>query len=112
MRRFIPWFQKLLIPAPITAGLLGLLLGPNALGIIQFSEHFGDYATILIAAVFGALPFTMDFDAKVRQRANDVVLFRRHVPGAVGILRATRRDNFCPTVQHAGLVWLLSLIHI
>ena len=53
MRRFIPWFQKLLIPAPITAGLLGLLLGPNALGIIQFSEHFGDYATILIAAVFG-----------------------------------------------------------
>ena len=69
MRRFIPWFQKLLIPAPITAGLLGLLLGPNALGIIQFSEHFGDYATILIAAVFGALPFTMDFDAKVRHRA-------------------------------------------
>lgn len=69
MRRFIPWFQKLLIPAPITAGLLGLLLGPNALGIIQFSEHFGDYATILIAAVFGTLPFTMDFDAKVRQRA-------------------------------------------
>lgn len=39
------------------------------MGIIQFSEHFGDYATILIAAVFGALPFTMDFDAKVRQRA-------------------------------------------
>lgn len=69
MRRFIPWFQKLLIPTPITAGLLGLLLGPNALGIIQFGEHFGDYATILIAAVFGALPFTMDFDAKVRQRA-------------------------------------------
>lgn len=69
MRRFIPWFQKLLIPAPITAGLLGLLLGPNALGLIQFSEHFGDYATILIAAVFGALPFTMNFDAKVRQGA-------------------------------------------
>lgn len=39
------------------------------MGIIQFSEHFGDYATILIATVFGALPFTMDFDAKVRQRA-------------------------------------------
>lgn len=69
MRRFIPWFQKLLIPAPITAGLLGLLLGPNALGLIQFSEHFGDYATILIAVVFGALPFTMNFDAKVRQGA-------------------------------------------
>ena len=70
MRRFIAWFQKLLIPTPITAGLLGLLLGPNALGIIQFGEHIGDYATIPIAAVFGALPFTMDFDVKVRQRAH------------------------------------------
>ena len=69
MRRFLPQFQKLLIPAPTTAGLLGLRLGPNALGIIQFSEYFGDYTTILIAAFFGALPFTMDFDAKVRQRA-------------------------------------------
>ena len=69
MWRFIPWFQKLLIPTPITAGLLGLLPGPNALGIIQFGVHFGDYATIPIAAVFGALPFTIDFDAKVRQRA-------------------------------------------
>ena len=46
-----------------------MLLGPNALGIIQFGEHFGDYATIPIAAVFSALPFTMDFDAKVRKRA-------------------------------------------
>ncbi|CAB0893624.1 hypothetical protein FRC0436_00545 [Corynebacterium diphtheriae] len=45
-----------------------MLLGPNALGIIQFIEHFGDYETILITAVFGALPFTMDFDAKVHQR--------------------------------------------
>lgn len=56
-----------------------MLLGPNALGITQFGEHFGDYATIPIAAVFGALPFTMDFNAKVRQRANDVVLFRGHI---------------------------------
>ncbi|MHC9766293.1 hypothetical protein ACQX0O_02100 [Corynebacterium diphtheriae] len=66
----IGWISLLiLIPAPITAGLLGLLLGPNALGIIQLIEHFGDYVTILIAAVFVALPFTMAFDAKVRQRA-------------------------------------------
>ena len=107
MRRFLPQFQKLLIPAPTTAGLLGLRLGPNALGIIQFSEHFGDYATILIAAVFGALPFTMDFRRQgAPARANDVVLFRGHVPDTVGLLRATWREIFCPTVQYARLVWL------
>lgn len=43
----VPWFQNPLISAPITAGLLGLLLGPNAFGIIQFSEHFGNYENIL-----------------------------------------------------------------
>lgn len=101
----IGWISLLLlIPAPITAGLLGLLLGPNALGIIQLIEHFGDYATILIAAVFGALPFTMDFDAKVRQLAYNVVLFRGHVPSTVGLLRTAWRDSFRPAVQYSGLV--------
>ena len=59
-----------------------MLLGPNALGIIQFGVHFGDYATIPIAAVFGALPFTMDFDAKVRQRARTMWFY------SVGIFSA------------------------
>ncbi|MGQ4492594.1 hypothetical protein Q5532_05975 [Corynebacterium diphtheriae] len=101
----IGWISLLLlIPAPITAGLLGLLLGPNALGIIQLIEHFGDYATILIAAVFVALPFTMDFDAKVRQLAYNVVLFRGHVPSTVGLLRTAWRDSFRLAVQYSGLV--------
>lgn len=69
LRRFVPWFQHLLIPAPITAGILGLILGPEGFGLIQFSEYFGDYATILIAVVFGSLPYTMSFDTKVREGA-------------------------------------------
>lgn len=40
MRRHFAWFRHLLIPAPITAGLLGLLLGPEVLGILKFSETF------------------------------------------------------------------------
>ena len=69
LRRFVPWFQHLLILAPITAGILGLILGPEGFGLIQFSEYFGDYATILIAVVFGSLPYTMSFDTKVREGA-------------------------------------------
>ena len=34
-------FQDLLLPAPITAGLIGLLVGPNVLGWINFSDNFG-----------------------------------------------------------------------
>ncbi|WP_244660010.1 hypothetical protein [Corynebacterium diphtheriae] len=74
------------------------------MGIIQFIEHFGDYATILITAVFGALPFTMDFDAKVRQLAYNVVLFRGHLPSTVGLLRTAWRDSFRLAVQYSGLV--------
>lgn len=49
-------FQKLLIPAPLIAGFLGLLLGPNVMGIIPFSAQLGTYASILIVVVFAAMP--------------------------------------------------------
>ena len=35
------FFQDLLLPAPVTAGLLGLLLGPNVLNVVGFSENLG-----------------------------------------------------------------------
>lgn len=74
-RRFVPVFQKLMIPAPITAGLLGLALGPEALGIIPFSDQLGAYSTILIAVVFGALPYSMEFHPKVREGARSMWSF-------------------------------------
>ena len=69
LRRTVPWFQQLLLPSPIIGGLLGLLLGPGALGWIGFSENMGDYTTILIAAVFASMPFSMVFDRSVRSGA-------------------------------------------
>lgn len=61
MRRHFRWFRNLLIPAPITAGLLGLLLGPEVLGIMPFSSALGSYSTLLIAVVFAAMPYSMTF---------------------------------------------------
>ena len=55
-------FQVLLLPASITAGLLGLALGPKGLGFIPFSNQLGNYATILIAMVFAAIPFSGSFN--------------------------------------------------
>lgn len=69
LRRKIRIFQTLLIPASITAGLIGMILGPEVLGWIPFSEQVGDYSTLLVAAVFAAMPYSMVFDQRVRTGA-------------------------------------------
>ena len=49
--------QQLFIPPSLIAGCLGLALGPNGLGWIPLSSQVGTYAGILIAFIFGSLPF-------------------------------------------------------
>ncbi|MBF0581755.1 sodium:glutamate symporter [Corynebacterium sp. ED61] len=72
MRRHFGWFRRLLIPAPITAGLLGLLLGPEVLGIMPFSDALGDYSTLLIAVVFASMPYSMSFDSRDISKAKNM----------------------------------------
>ena len=50
--------QQLFIPPSLIAGFLGLAFGPNGLGWIPLSSQVGTYAGILIAFIFGCLPFT------------------------------------------------------
>lgn len=50
--------QKFFIPPSLIAGFLGLALGNEGLGILPFSGMLGTYASILIAIIFGCLPFT------------------------------------------------------
>ncbi|WP_221891901.1 sodium/glutamate symporter [Corynebacterium anserum] len=72
MRRHFAWFRNLLIPAPITAGLLGLLFGPEVLGIMPFSAALGDYSTLLIAVVFAAMPYSMSFASRDISKAKNM----------------------------------------
>lgn len=58
LRAKVKLIQKLFIPPSLIAGLLGLALGPNGLGWLPFSGELGTYASILIAFVFAALPFS------------------------------------------------------
>ena len=58
LRVKVKWIQKLFIPPSLIAGLLGLILGPNGLDWIPFSNYLSDYSAILIAFVFGALPLS------------------------------------------------------
>lgn len=54
-------FQWLLLPAPVIAGFLGLILGPHALNVLPFSPAIGSYTTLLIAAVFASMALVQDF---------------------------------------------------
>ena len=57
---------------PVTAGLIGLLLGPNVLGLIPFSASLGDYTTVLIAIVFASMAYSMQLGGSVRRGARNM----------------------------------------
>lgn len=75
LRRKIGLFQRLLMPASITAGLLGLVLGPQVLGWIGFSSQIGTYTSILIAFVFASMAYSMDLTGSVRSGAKNMWSF-------------------------------------
>lgn len=58
LRAKVKLIQRLFIPPSLIAGVLGLAFGPNGLGWLPFSGELGTYASILIAFVFAALPFS------------------------------------------------------
>ncbi|RCV48433.1 sodium/glutamate symporter [Marinitenerispora sediminis] len=58
VRAHVPIVQRLMLPASVIAGFLGLLLGPNALGVLPFSEQLGTYSSVLIVVVFACLALT------------------------------------------------------
>lgn len=64
--------QKLLLPAPITAGLLGLILGQEVLGVIEWSPQVGTYTTLLIAVVFASMAYSMELGGSVAAGARNM----------------------------------------
>ncbi len=55
LRAKIPLLQKLFLPASLIAGFLGMLLGPNGLNVIPFSDQIGSYSSALIMFIFVAI---------------------------------------------------------
>ncbi|MQA10520.1 MAG: sodium:glutamate symporter [Pseudonocardiaceae bacterium] len=69
VRATIGIVQRLLLPASIIAGVLGLALGPHGAGLLPLSEELETYATILTAVVFGSLPLSGSFTRGRLRRA-------------------------------------------
>src|SRR5690625_8011996 len=66
----------MMIPASFLAGCLGLLLGPQVLGLLPFSDQLSTYSSVLIAVVFAAVAMTDDFD--IRKLNRNVAGFAAH----------------------------------
>lgn len=58
LRVKVKFIQQFFIPPSLLAGFMGLAFGPNGLGWLPMSDNIGTYAAILIALVFGSLPFS------------------------------------------------------
>nr|WP_275902120.1 sodium:glutamate symporter [Brevibacterium zhoupengii] len=62
LRAKVRVIQSMMIPAGVIAGALGLILGPNVLGWLPFSDQLGTYTSLLIVLVFACLALTSDFN--------------------------------------------------
>ncbi|AWB84722.1 sodium/glutamate symporter [Corynebacterium liangguodongii] len=72
LRNRVRFLQTLLLPAPITAGLIGLILGPELIGLINWSDQVGNYTTLLIAVVFASMAYSMDLGGSVASGARNM----------------------------------------
>jgi ESS family glutamate:Na+ symporter len=61
LRYYIPLFQRIMLPASIIGGLVGLALGPQILGLIPYSATLSEWPGILICIVFTCMLFGFRF---------------------------------------------------
>ncbi|MER7015400.1 sodium:glutamate symporter [Saccharopolyspora sp. NPDC000359] len=64
LRATVRLLQTLMVPASVLAGVLGLVLGPEVLGLLPFSDQLGAYSSVLIVVVFACLSLTGDVDLR------------------------------------------------
>lgn len=75
LRAKVKVLQELFIPASLIGGILGLILGPNGLGVMPFTSAFGSYSGVLIALVFAALPLAQEKTKKEKGSAGMVQMW-------------------------------------
>lgn len=55
IRAKVKFIQSLFLPASVIAGVIALILGPQFLDILPFSDSVSSYANLLVAMLFATL---------------------------------------------------------
>lgn len=81
LRAKVPVFQNLYLPASVIGGFIGLILGPNVLNILPFSEDIMSVASslpsVLITPVFAAIPMCLTIkktESGAFKKSNDIII--------------------------------------
>lgn len=81
LRAKVRVFQSLYIPAAVIGGFVGLILGPNVLGWLPFSEDIMSITAslpgVLITPVFAAIPMCLYLrksDTNALKKSNDIII--------------------------------------
>lgn len=77
LRAKIPLFQKLYLPACVIGGFIGLIVGPNILGIVPFSENTMSIASslpnVFIIPVLSAIPMCLNLRTDKKSSGNPLL---------------------------------------
>ena len=63
IREFFPPFQKVLLPASLIGGFLGLILGQQVLGIIEIPKAFSEITSIGMRIIMTCVPIGVGVSA-------------------------------------------------
>ena len=66
IRSFCKPLQKLFLPASVVAGILGLILGDQVLGLITIPESFSSFNGIMMRIIMTCVVFGVTVNAALR----------------------------------------------
>jgi ESS family glutamate:Na+ symporter len=105
LRYYIPLFQKMMLPASIIGGLVGLILGPQILGLIPYSGTLSQWPGILICVVFACMLFGFQFKGGrvfLPQVCLKGILFQGQVVIGMGV--AIALASLCALPEPFGMI--------
>lgn len=95
VRELIPPLQKVLLPASLIGGLIGLILGQQVLGLIEIPAAFSEITSVGMRIIMTCIPIGMAVSAKRLYEHLDFVFTNMTMYGFQMVFGVLVGDLFC-----------------